>query len=250
MKQHRANILFVADHTEQMDLLMDALKSMGHFVDPVVFTDEAMTRIVSQSYDILIADISLPGMDNVFHQSVKQRFPDLPIILITGPAEPAIIRTADKNGVVSRPFRISHIEELIHNLLGIGLQPDVKPSRGDVLVVDDDDTFRTMLIRSLTLSGYNARGASDGRMAVELLENGGIGTVIADINMPYMDGITLMNKIRRQWPDIPVVLITGYYSTSESTSRDSQPDGFLMKPFKIKEIDRLLQSISAQKPEA
>jgi DNA-binding NarL/FixJ family response regulator len=85
-------------------------------------------------------------------------------------------------------------------------------------------------------------------MALDILNRGDIGTVIADIHMPSMNGIALLKKIRKQWPVIRVILITGYYYTEESISDDAlKPDGFLMKPFKIQNITELLQSLAAKR---
>ncbi len=250
MKYSLANILLVAERNEQSGLLTDALTSSGHYVVVAESSAQALSILDQQAINIVIADISLTDLDRSdFYQTVKECHPDLPIIMITGPSEPTTVQVMEKNGLISKPFRISQIEKLIGTILKEKPLIDSELSGGIVLVVDDDEAFRTMLIRSLQLSGYKAAGATDGKMAFEMLESGGIGTVIADINMPFMDGITLMKKIRQQWPGIPVILITGYYSTSEQSGAvDNQPDGFLMKPFKVQQIDELLKIVLYKKP--
>jgi len=233
-----------------MNLLSEALISIGHTVVMVNTGAEALACAEGQSFDLAIADIGLSDLGRVdFHRIMKRRHADLPLILMTGPSEPAITQTNEPDNQISKPFRIGHIEDLIHVLLEDSKGSEAASPGDAVLVVDDDDAFRTMLIRSLQVSGYDAFGATDGRMAMELLEKGGIGTVITDINMPYMDGVTLMKNVKQRWPRIPVVLITGYYSNDENPAGSNiRPDGFLTKPFKIQSIDKLLRSLADRNP--
>ena len=249
MSFNKANILVIAEGNEQSTLLTEALTSSGHYVVTAESGARALSILERQTIDIVLADVGLAELDcSEFCQTVKELHPDLPIIMITGPSEPATVQIMEKTGFISKPFRISHIEKLIGSLLNEKSSPGGRPFGGIVLVVDDDDAFRTMLIRSLQLSGYKAMGAADGKMAFEMLESGGIGTVIADINMPYMDGVTLMKKIRQGWPGIPVILITGYYSADDNSAvGEDQPDGFLMKPFRVQHIDELLKSVLYKK---
>lgn len=250
MKQGKANILLVADKNQQMNLLSEALISIGHSVKMVNTGSEALGYLDRQTVDLVIADISLRELSDAdFHEIMKRDHADLPLILITGPAEQNLTQTNQPGVVIAKPFRIGQIEDLIHVLLKDNAVHGRELSGRMVLVVDDDDAFRTMLIRSLQVSGYAALGATDGQMALELLERGGIGTVIADINMPYMDGVTLMKKVKHLWPHIPVVLITGYYSNEENPAGGGiRPDGFLMKPFKIQSIEKLLRDLAERSP--
>jgi DNA-binding NtrC family response regulator len=248
MEHRKGHILLVAEESEQMILLFDALSAIGHLVTKATSGAQALSLLDSRIFEVVIVDIGLSDSgQSDFLRLIKQKNPDLPVILITGSSEPGLVGTKFLDGVISRPFRISHIEVLIHNILA-EKQPYATGAKGSaVLVVDDDEAFRTMLLRSLQLSGYQALSAQDGHTALELLEREDIGTVIADINMPVMDGISLMKEIRRRWPMVVVVLITGYYSEGEEpTSAEARPDGFLMKPFKIQSIEKLLKDLASR----
>jgi DNA-binding NtrC family response regulator len=248
MEQRKAHILLVAEESEQMNLLFDALVASGHNVSKVTSGAEGLAMVENHSFEVVIVDIGLSDNDQSdFLRLIKEKKPDLPVILITGSSEPGLVGTKFLDGVISRPFRISHIEILIHNILAEKRAHHEAAKGAAVLVVDDDEAFRTMLLRSLQLSGYQALGAPDGHTALALLEEEEIGTVIADINMPLMDGITLMKEIRRRWPTVIVVLITGYYSEGEEpTTAETRPDGFLMKPFKIQSIEKLLKDLDSR----
>jgi putative nucleotidyltransferase with HDIG domain len=78
------------------------------------------------------------------------------------------------------------------------------------LVVDDDVQVRRTLVRVLRSQGIDPLEAGDGRSALELLEqSGAVVLMISDVNMPQMDGITLLREVHRRWPDIAVVMLTG-----------------------------------------
>lgn len=242
MDKQGARILLIADRTKEINLLYDTLKSLGHtvtFYSEFNFPVDEIERIGA---DLIIADISKPKMDAVdLFRQIKSRWPNLPIVLITGSTDPPYLETTPVEGYISRPYRISHIEGLIRRLIRKRSDDKRNPS---ILVVDDDEAFRTLLIRSLRFYGYPVKGAADGKMALELLDKSDIGIVIADINMPFMNGAELLKHLRENRPSIAVVLVTGYYSADDiEFEGELQPDGFLMKPFKIQKITEILDKL-------
>ena len=78
-----------------------------------------------------------------------------------------------------------------------------------ILVVDDDDSVRYIVERTLKHEGYGVDSASHGDEATLLVHSNRYDTVISDINMPGMSGIELLNVIRHVDLDLPVILITG-----------------------------------------
>jgi CheY-like chemotaxis protein len=115
-----------------------------------------------------------------------------------------------------------------------------------ILVVDDEPQLRLLLVDTLQTIGYNATGVTDGVEALEHLKSGRrFDLVISDISMPRMDGISLAEEVRRQYPDVGILLITGV--SSEDTERraiDSQLcDGYLAKPFRIDRIEALIKTV-------
>lgn len=80
-----------------------------------------------------------------------------------------------------------------------------------ILVVDDDFLIREFLSDILLASGkYEVVSAENGQAALELYrQNSGIGLILSDMNMPVMDGLSLIKELRRDGADVPVVVITG-----------------------------------------
>jgi len=105
-------------------------------------------------------------------------------------------------------------------------------SQAVILVVEDDADLRTALCDTLTLAGYKIQTASDGLVAIDILQCQSIDMVITDIQMPGMDGHTLLKKIKSHWQDIPVMLMTAYGSIQMAVEamRDGAVD-YLSKPF-------------------
>ncbi|HEC97552.1 MAG TPA: sigma-54-dependent Fis family transcriptional regulator [Nitrospirae bacterium] len=87
-------------------------------------------------------------------------------------------------------------------------------SMGRVLVIDDEAIVRISCQRVLTPEGYNVVATSRGDEAIELLENEGFDVVLTDLKMPDMDGIEVLKIIKERWPDIQVIIITGYGTIS------------------------------------
>lgn len=81
-----------------------------------------------------------------------------------------------------------------------------------ILVVDDDPNLLELLVDTLATVGYRVTPASDGHKALDRLREQRFYLVISDIKMPGIDGISLMRKIRRRYPNLPVVFITGVLS--------------------------------------
>lgn len=73
-----------------------------------------------------------------------------------------------------------------------------------ILVVEDDNTFRKTLIRTLQIEGFETEEAYDGDHAKQMLASKDIDLVISDIRMPKLHGIELLHYINREY-DIPVL---------------------------------------------
>ena len=119
--------------------------------------------------------------------------------------------------------------------------------RATILVVDDDATLRDLLVDTLDAVGYRTTGASDGIEALQKLKEQMFDLMITDIKMPHIDGIALLKKVRRRYPKLPVLFITGV-ATPEVIGRAS-PEGFLAKPFRISLIEELIEDTLSGKSE-
>ncbi len=101
-----------------------------------------------------------------------------------------------------------------------------------ILVVEDDAELCSALCDTLNLAGYATETADNGYAALDILDHKAVQMVITDIQMPRMDGHTLLKQIKRKWPQLPVMLMTAYGSIEMAVEamRDGAVD-YLTKPF-------------------
>jgi PAS domain S-box-containing protein len=88
--------------------------------------------------------------------------------------------------------------------------PGVRARSVNVLVVDDDQRVREALVGMLNMAGHHTAQAGSGHEALAKLERGPFDLVFTDLSMPEMDGWAVASEVRRRWPGVKVVLITGY----------------------------------------
>ncbi|MEW6419869.1 MAG: response regulator [Nitrospirota bacterium] len=85
-----------------------------------------------------------------------------------------------------------------------------------VLVIDDEDIVLKSCYRVLTPEGYDVKMATKGLDGLQMLKNDKYDVVLVDVKMPDMDGIEVLRRIKKEWPDIPVIIITGYSAISDA----------------------------------
>ncbi|MFK5894822.1 MAG: sigma-54 dependent transcriptional regulator [Pseudomonadota bacterium] len=101
-----------------------------------------------------------------------------------------------------------------------------------ILVVEDDFSLREAIVDTLELAGYDVLDADNGRMALDIIEKEAISLVISDVQMPKMNGHQLLKQIKRNYSDIPVLLMTAYGTIDKAIEamKDGAAD-YLVKPF-------------------
>ncbi len=113
-----------------------------------------------------------------------------------------------------------------------------------ILVVDDDVSIRSLLGQFLERKGFSYSTAENGRNALELLEDQNFTIIITDLIMPQIDGLELLKIVKQSWPDIDVLVMTGY--TKNFTYTDVISSGasdFIQKPFSLDEIEAKLNRV-------
>ena len=114
--------------------------------------------------------------------------------------------------------------------------------KGIILVIDDEDIVRTSCSRTLTPGGYEVKLARDGQEGLRILSEDKVDLVLTDLKMPDMDGIEVLRKIKKEWQEFEVIIITGY-QTVDTAVKSIKLGAFdyIEKPFTP---DALINAVS------
>lgn len=107
-----------------------------------------------------------------------------------------------------------------------------------VLLVEDNLPVLQALCEHLS-EDFDVISATNGEEALELLSGeyfGKVNIVVTDIIMPIMDGLELTKKIKKDYPGLPVIVITGYSQKKTAKAAGNKADYFLKKPFDVAEL--------------
>ncbi len=108
-----------------------------------------------------------------------------------------------------------------------------------VLIADDEDSMRTLVARAIAMDGHDTVTAQDGAEALEILnrDQGAFDLLLTDIQMPVMDGIALALTAARDFPDLTILLMTGFADQRERASGlNAIAHDVITKPFSVADI--------------
>jgi len=105
-----------------------------------------------------------------------------------------------------------------------------------ILVVEDDDALRKLLLLTLTLDGYHVLFARNGREALTIFSETEVDFVLLDVDMPFMDGLKVCIELRKK-TDVPIIMITANSRTDDIiTGMELGADHYMTKPFVLQEL--------------
>lgn len=108
-----------------------------------------------------------------------------------------------------------------------------------VLIADDEDSMRQLVARAIAMDGHEIVTAQDGAEALEILtrEDGAFDLLLTDIQMPVMDGIALALSAARDFPQLTILLMTGFADQRERASNlNALVHDVVTKPFSVADI--------------
>ena len=117
-----------------------------------------------------------------------------------------------------------------------------------ILIAEDEEAIRGLVARALSAVGHEVIAVGDGADARDVLgrQHGGFDLLLADIKMPVMDGIALALAAARDYPDLTILLMTGYADQRERAhGLDALIHDVVTKPFTLAEIRGAVSSALA-----
>lgn len=106
-----------------------------------------------------------------------------------------------------------------------------------ILVAEDDRAVQSFVARALAHKGHKVTTSDDGVQALEQLSVNGFDLLITDIVMPELDGIALALKVTKDYPELPILMMTGYSAERQRAHNlDELICRVITKPFTLKQI--------------
>ena len=110
-------------------------------------------------------------------------------------------------------------------------------SHARILIVDDEQAVRDLLAKTLLTADYEVDTVPDGPTALDRLRAAEYDLLITDLKMPGMDGLSVIREARRELPDLPIIIITGYSTEASAIEAiNLGVAGYLTKPFRLPRI--------------
>lgn len=125
--------------------------------------------------------------------------------------------------------------------------PGVGPRRACVLVAEDEELVRELAMEVLMAHGFDTIGARHGGEALSLFAQHAdlIDAVLLDLSMPVVDGITVLGELRKQKPDVRVLVTSGYDEAGCADDGDQPSVSFLQKPYRAERLISELRAVLA-----
>ena len=115
-----------------------------------------------------------------------------------------------------------------------------------ILVVDDEANLRKVLSAMLRREGFDVLTAADGAEALDLLARHPVEVVLTDLKMPHLDGMALLERVNRDYPGTPVVMLTAHGTVDTAvTAMKLGAFDYLTKPFDKEELQVITNKAAA-----
>ena len=235
-------VLLVEDQPDLRNLLRAVLQDWGyHVIDAANGLDALLAaERFHGAIHLLLTDVVMPLMSgrDVADQLSKIR-PNIKTLYMSGHAEHMLTNRGILNAggaYLQKPASPEDVAAKVRQVL------DSSSAAGKILVVDDDESVRRVLIEILKAGGYETLESGDGKHAVEMLRTSEVDLVITDLVMPEQEGIETIATIRKHWPNVRIMAMSGalYGNCYLRVAEKLGADVVLNKPI---EAGRLLASV-------
>ncbi len=264
--EHKVTRMIVADDDEEVcHNIVKTMSQTGVITDYSTDGENAIqmmrsAREAGHPYDLILLDWKMPNLNGLeTARLIRKNYPDkIPILLLTAYDWSEIEQEAMEIGVnhfMPKPFFMSTFKGAIRRVMGSlkkdeGRQSDVVQGK-HILVVDDIEVNRIILVKILSSLGAGCDIAGNGQEAVEKFESskpGEYDLILMDVQMPVMDGYTATKTIRGSGHPsartVPIIAMTANAFVDDVRDAiDSGMDAHIAKPVQIDKLKSTIQQV-------
>ena len=253
-----ATILVIGDERLICDLLRLVLTSHGHDVIIASTGDAALELFTARKPRLTIMDIGMTESDAMeLLKQIHGKDPLAAVMILTATTTGTLKRQAQDSGVIEFLSKEIPLDDLIGTVNRTITQsretaplplPWGKGTKGwllepaSILVVDDDPTIRNLLTDFLTTRGYRVQTAPDGPTTLALVGRAAPQLLILDINLPGMNGVTVLRELRARQYTGGVIVLSGSKDEKLLTAMlEMGAVELLPKPFDLERLALAIQ---------
>jgi DNA-binding response OmpR family regulator/two-component sensor histidine kinase len=210
-------ILVIDDDDNAQDMMKKFLEKQNFLILQAKTGEDGLKLAAEHMPDVITLDVMMPEMDGwevLAALQGNERTKNIPVIMLTMADEPDLGYSLGATDYLTKPVNWTELSTILNN-------HQIQSDSQSILIVEDDETTRDMLRKSLEKNDFKVRSAVNGKEALEKVSETKPGLIILDLMMPEMDGFEFAERLRenKEWLDIPVVVITAKDLTKDDHSR-------------------------------
>jgi DNA-binding NtrC family response regulator len=250
MQEKKMKLLIVDDEIEICKRLQRELQKEGHEVEYITSPLDVLMELKKakrdfKPYNILILNVRMPGMDGLaLLRRIREEHLDVEVIITTGYRDEEVVIEAIHLSVgdyVNKPISLEELDAAISHVYNRLVKEKQGSGNYRILVVDDEKELCTRIKRELEKEGYQAASVYTAEECIEYFKKNKVDVLIADIKMPGMSGLEMLERCREIADDFVSIIITGHgnHETAKRALKLHAYD-YLRKPLSI---DALILSV-------
>ncbi len=210
-------ILVIDDDANAQELMKKFLSKENYSVLQATSGPAGLDLAAKHLPDLITLDVMMPEMDGWEVLAALQNndtTKNIPVIMLTMANEPDIGYSLGATDYLTKPVDWGRLSSILE-------KHEIETSSQSILIVEDDEITRGMLKKSLETNEFKVSVAKNGKEGLEKVKKAKPALILLDLMMPEMDGFEFAEELRekKEWLDIPVVVITAKDLTSDDHSR-------------------------------
>ena len=222
LPEHAPSVLVIDDDPTVHALMRRFLNREGYRVSSALSGSEGLDMARELQPHVITLDVMMPEMDGwtvLTRLKADPEIAEIPVVMLTIVSNKSMGYALGASEYLLKPVDRSRLTRVL-DIFGQG-----RKSSQSLMIVEDDDATRDVLERTVIQAGWKVESAPNGRVAMELLDEGAMPSLILlDLMMPEMDGFEVLDRLQEnpRWKDIPVVVVTAMDLNQRDRSRLTQ----------------------------